>query len=360
MKKSIALLIAVCVVATTVFAACSSQTAQAEIVYMADGKVFEIQEVTSSTDAPIDDEPEKKGYEFVGWYEDEDGRRRFDFDDYFASEDKEDVVVYAKFRADDPSDDPSGDPSDDPSGDPSDDVDLVGKTFLKLSDLIYDGSGASAVRDALSEISISFTNSRVNISLNKNNYFYYSASGNELTFENAVVVYAGYEFVFESATYAAAASKLTVQGSLLDEPFSFVLSDIAGEQPDADEAIEAVTEDMSAIEMLTTGMDNYYNSSFVAARTTGALSFGKRPITKRPEDPRASISAPQQRIRSKRKRPKRAIRSPRFPWNGKTARSLTLRKSMTFSTRLSERRLPIPQEFGCTTFRNKPYLPTGR
>lgn len=49
-------------------------------------------------------------------------------------------------------------------------------------------------------------------------------------------------------------------------------TDIAGEQPDADEAIVAVTEDMSAIEMLTTGMDNYYNSSFVAARTTGALT----------------------------------------------------------------------------------------
>ena len=111
MKKSIALLIAVCVVATTVFAACNLQSVQAKIVYMADGKVFEIQEVTSSTDAPIDDEPEKKGYEFVGWYEDEDGRRRFDFDDddYFASEDKEDVVVYAKFEeADDSEDDPSG------------------------------------------------------------------------------------------------------------------------------------------------------------------------------------------------------------------------------------------------------------
>ena len=111
MKKSIALLIAVCVVATTVFAACNLQSVQAKIVYMADGKVFEIQKVTSSTDAPIDDEPEKKGYEFVGWYEDEDGRRRFDFDDYFASEDKEDVVVYAKFEeADDSEDAPVGDP----------------------------------------------------------------------------------------------------------------------------------------------------------------------------------------------------------------------------------------------------------
>lgn len=69
------------------------------ITYIFDGQTYQTQYAGSDTNAPISDEPVKTGYEFIGWFADEDCGEPFDFDAYFASEDKRDVTVYAGFEA---------------------------------------------------------------------------------------------------------------------------------------------------------------------------------------------------------------------------------------------------------------------
>ena len=70
-----------------------------EIFYYVDGTLTWTQVVSDDTAAAIPNEPGKAGYSFVGWYDKEgDGAKRFDFEAYFALEQKADVNVYAHFE----------------------------------------------------------------------------------------------------------------------------------------------------------------------------------------------------------------------------------------------------------------------
>lgn len=70
-----------------------------EIFYYVDGALTWTQVVSDDTAAAIPNEPGKAGYSFVGWYDREgDGAELFDFEAYFASEQKTDVNVYAHFE----------------------------------------------------------------------------------------------------------------------------------------------------------------------------------------------------------------------------------------------------------------------
>ena len=70
-----------------------------EIFYYVDGALTWTQVVSDDTTAAIPNEPGKAGYSFVGWYDREgDGAKLFDFEAYFASEQKTDVNVYAHFE----------------------------------------------------------------------------------------------------------------------------------------------------------------------------------------------------------------------------------------------------------------------
>ena len=81
---------------TTVYAAFEEII---EIFYYANGALFATQTVDDDTTAAIPNEPGKAGYSFVGWYDREgDGAELFDFEAYFASEQKTDVNVYAHFE----------------------------------------------------------------------------------------------------------------------------------------------------------------------------------------------------------------------------------------------------------------------
>ena len=81
---------------TTVYAAFEEII---EIFYYVDGTLTWTQVVSDDTAAAIPNEPGKVGYSFVGWYDREgDGAKRFDFEAYFALEQKADVNVYAHFE----------------------------------------------------------------------------------------------------------------------------------------------------------------------------------------------------------------------------------------------------------------------
>ena len=69
----------------------------AAITYMADGELFLKQVVGPNTTATTS-RPYKAGYTFTGWYADEACTQLFDFDAYFASQEKADVTVYAGFE----------------------------------------------------------------------------------------------------------------------------------------------------------------------------------------------------------------------------------------------------------------------
>ena len=70
-----------------------------EIFYYVDGTLTWTQVVSDDTAAAIPNEPGKAGYSFAGWYDKEgDGAKLFDFEAYFASEQKTDVNVYAHFE----------------------------------------------------------------------------------------------------------------------------------------------------------------------------------------------------------------------------------------------------------------------
>ena len=70
------------------------------IIYMADGGQFEVQPVDDGVTAPTSRRPGKAGFRFTGWYADEACTQLFDFDAYFAQDEKTSVIVYAGFEVD--------------------------------------------------------------------------------------------------------------------------------------------------------------------------------------------------------------------------------------------------------------------
>ena len=70
------------------------------IVYMSDDVQFEAQIVEDGVTAPTSRIPGKAGHKFTGWYEDEACTQLFDFDAYFAQDEKTSVIVYAGFEVD--------------------------------------------------------------------------------------------------------------------------------------------------------------------------------------------------------------------------------------------------------------------
>lgn len=70
------------------------------IIYMADDVQFEVQVVDDGVTAPTSRVPGKPGSKFTGWYADEACTQLFDFDDYFAQDEKTSVIVYAGFEVD--------------------------------------------------------------------------------------------------------------------------------------------------------------------------------------------------------------------------------------------------------------------
>ena len=70
------------------------------IVYMSDDVQFETQIVEDGVTAPTSRIPGKAGFRFTGWYADEECTQLFDFDAYFAQDEKTSVIVYAGFEVD--------------------------------------------------------------------------------------------------------------------------------------------------------------------------------------------------------------------------------------------------------------------
>lgn len=70
------------------------------IIYMADGGQFEVQPVDDGVTAPTTRIPGKAGHKFTGWYADEACTQLFDFDAYFAQDEKTSVIVFAGFEVD--------------------------------------------------------------------------------------------------------------------------------------------------------------------------------------------------------------------------------------------------------------------
>ena len=70
------------------------------IVYMSDDVQFETQIVEDGVTAPTSRIPGKAGFRFTGWYADEACTQLFDFDAYFAQDEKTSVIVYAGFEVD--------------------------------------------------------------------------------------------------------------------------------------------------------------------------------------------------------------------------------------------------------------------
>ena len=68
------------------------------IVYMSDDVQFETQIVEDGVTAPTSRIPGKAGFRFTGWYADEACTELFDFDAYFAQDEKTSVIVYAGFE----------------------------------------------------------------------------------------------------------------------------------------------------------------------------------------------------------------------------------------------------------------------
>ena len=75
-------------------------TTAVAIIYMADGVQFETQIVEDGVTAPTSRIPGKAGFRFTGWYADEACTELFDFDAYFAQDEKTSVIVYAGFEVD--------------------------------------------------------------------------------------------------------------------------------------------------------------------------------------------------------------------------------------------------------------------
>lgn len=68
------------------------------ITYMADGKEYKVFTVIGVNVEDPNYAPEKAGYTFEGWFEDEAFETPFDFEAYAATLDRTDIIVYAKFE----------------------------------------------------------------------------------------------------------------------------------------------------------------------------------------------------------------------------------------------------------------------
>ena len=230
MKKIIAVILAVCVAMTLCLTACGDSNSVAEIVYMVDGEVFTIQDVTESTDGPIETEPKKDGYRFVGWYEDVELTDRFDFDEYFGSDEKKDVVVYAKFTSSGHQGSGSGTETK---------VNLSGKTFSGMSQFSVETENAdditmfeSMLRTFL-ELPVLKFESGASASLTMGGIEIFSAytlRNGRATFTNMVAQFAIFELTFENAIYDSADKQITVKGRAIigeevEADFSFVLDE---------------------------------------------------------------------------------------------------------------------------------------
>ena len=235
MKKIIAVILAVCVAMTLCLTACGDSNSVAEIVYMVDGEVFTIQDVTESTDGPIETEPKKDGYRFVGWYEDVELTDRFDFDEYFGSDEKKDVVVYAKFTSSGHQGGGSGTGTK---------VNLSDKTFSGMSQFSVETENADditiidsilrpflqlAILEFESGASASLTMGSIEI------FSAYTLRNGRATFANMVTESSLYELTFENAVYDSTDKQITVKGEILfggaiigedvEADFSFVLDE---------------------------------------------------------------------------------------------------------------------------------------
>ena len=235
MKKIIAVILAVCVAMTLCLTACGDSNSVAEIVYMVDGEVFTIQDVTESTDGPIETEPKKDGYRFVGWYEDVELTDRFDFDEYFGSDEKKDVVVYAKFTSSGHQGGGSGTGTK---------VNLSDKTFSGMSQFSVETENADditiidsilrpflqlAILEFESGASASLTMGSIEI------FSAYTLRNGRATFANMVTESALYELTFKNAVYDSTDKQITVKGEILfggaitgedvEADFSFVLDE---------------------------------------------------------------------------------------------------------------------------------------
>ena len=71
---------------------------QTTITYMSDGEVYATVDVSSDEIPSAPANPEKAGYKFVGWFEDEAFETPFNFAEYAADEDRSNITVYAKFE----------------------------------------------------------------------------------------------------------------------------------------------------------------------------------------------------------------------------------------------------------------------
>ena len=235
MKKIIAVILAVCVAMTLCLTACGDSNSVAEIVYMVDGEVFTIQDVTESTDGPIETEPKKDGYRFVGWYEDVELTDRFDFDEYFGSDEKKDVVVYAKFTSSEHQGGGSGTGTK---------VNLSGKTFSGVSQLSVESENADVITivestlSALLKSAVLKFESGASASLTMGGieiFSDYTLRNGRPTFTNMVTEYILYELTFENAVYDSTDKQITVNGKILfgretigedvEADFSFVLNE---------------------------------------------------------------------------------------------------------------------------------------
>lgn len=68
------------------------------VTYMADGKKYKVFTVIGVNVEDPNYAPEKAGYTFEGWFEDETFETPFDFEAYAATLDRTDIIVYAKFE----------------------------------------------------------------------------------------------------------------------------------------------------------------------------------------------------------------------------------------------------------------------
>lgn len=71
---------------------------QTTITYMSDGEVYATVDVSSDEIPSAPANPEKAGYKFMGWFEDEAFATPFNFAEYAADEDRTNITVYAKFE----------------------------------------------------------------------------------------------------------------------------------------------------------------------------------------------------------------------------------------------------------------------
>lgn len=98
-QKILVLSIIILAVALIVFAAaCTDIQDTSTITYMADGKEYASVALSGDETPSAPADPEKTGYNFVGWFMDETFATPFNFAEYAANPDRTNIIVYAKFE----------------------------------------------------------------------------------------------------------------------------------------------------------------------------------------------------------------------------------------------------------------------